>query len=102
MKQTSKENWPIGLSTHHPTTTAQATRKAVFEPHKTPLPSEAESEDERDDCDISSIYTREDWIGEDERASDSIPASITSARDQSFNRTEPPRSTIPKFNHLTI
>ena len=95
MKQKSKENWPVGPSTRTPTTSAQPIRKAIFEPHETPPPSETESEDEGDDTDMSSIYTTDEWIGEDERASDSIPASITSARDQAFNRTEPPRSTPP-------
>src|SRR5579862_435244 len=99
MKQTSKEKWPISPSSRHPTTATQTARKAIFEPHKSPAPSETESEEDGDDTDISSIYPQEDWIGEDERASDNIPESITSARDRSFNRTEPPRSTIP---NLTI
>jgi len=45
---------------------------------------------------MSSMYSGDEWIGEDERASDSIPQSITSTRGETFNRTEPPRS-IPPF-----
>ena len=46
---------------------------------------------------MSSVYTGDEWIGEDERASDAIPPSITSTRGQTFNRTEPPRSIFPGF-----
>jgi hypothetical protein len=76
----------------------QAGRKAVFEPH---LPAANETRDEEDDqSEISSMVDSEDWIGEDDRASDSVPPSIMSEPEFQRHRTlmqQPPRS----ISHLT-
>jgi hypothetical protein len=76
----------------------QAGHKAVFEPH---LPAANEARDEEDyRSEMSSMVDSEDWIGEDDRASDSIPPSIMSEPEFQRHRMlmqQPPRS----ISHLT-
>ena len=96
-KPADKDNWPVGQSPRPGMSGEQASRKAVFEPH---LPAANETRDEDDQSEMSSMVDSEDWIGEDDRASDSIPPSIMSEPEFQRHRMlmqQPPRS----ISHLT-
>lgn len=56
------------------------------------------TEDDDKESEVSSMVDSEDWIGEDDRASDSIPPSIMSEPEVQRHRIlmqQPPRSTTP-------
>jgi hypothetical protein len=94
VKPSIKENWPI--TTPAPTPSAspdQVTRKAIFEPSPADI-----QDDNEDESETSSIADSEEWIGEDDRASDSIAPSIMSEPEFQRHRLlmqQPPRSTPP-------
>jgi hypothetical protein len=94
-KPTAKDNWPAGQPTRPGMPGEQAIRKAVFEPHL-PTSNEAPDEEDDDESELDSMVDSEDWIGEDDRASDSIPPSIMSEPEFQRHRMlmqQPPRST---------
>ena len=90
-----KGKWPLGQPPRNPApSNEQAARKAVFEPH---LPDQMGEEDDNE-SEVSSMVDPEDWIGEDDRASDSVPPSVMTEPEYQRNRLlmqQPPRSTIP-------
>lgn len=102
-KTTVKENWPVGPPTRAPPASPeQPNRKAVFEPQLSP------SHDVQDDVDggtkMGSVVGSEEWIGEDDRASDSIAPSLMSEPEYQRHRLlmqHPPRSFPVFFGNLT-
>jgi hypothetical protein len=94
VKASTKENWPIGFATRGTPASAESTRKAVFEPQ---LPQQVIDihEDGDDETEMSSVVDSEEWIGEDNRASDSIAPSVMSEPEYQRHRIlmqQPPRS----------
>lgn len=77
----------------------QISRKAVFEP-QVPQIVNGDQDGDGDETEISSVVDSEEWIGEDDRASDSIAPSVMS--EPEFQRhkllmQQPPRSNIPLY-----
>lgn len=104
MKSSAKENWPIGTSSRPSTATEQVSRKAVFEP-QVPQIVNGSQDDDGNETEISSAVDTEEWIGEDDRASDSIALSVMS--EPEFQRhkllmQQPPRSSIPSYPNKAI
>ena len=94
VKASARENWPVGPPTRVPPASAeQPNRKAVFEP-QSPQPSHNIQDDGDDETEISSAVDSEEWIGEDDRASDSIAPSVMSEPEYQRHRLlmqHPPR-----------
>lgn len=91
-----KDSWPVAQTDQKPTRHDPRIGKAIFDPHD---PDEEfddfDSEDE-DRSDISSRAETEEWIDDDDRASDSIAPSIVSEPEHQRHRglmQQPPRST---------
>jgi hypothetical protein len=99
---TTNENWPAGRPNRPGTSSVDSSvRKAVFDP----ATSEMQDEDEvsMDGSEMSSVADTDEWIGEDDRASDSIPPSILSELESQRHRLlmqQPPRSSISKARRL--
>jgi hypothetical protein len=93
VKASTKENWPTGFPSRGTPASAEP-RKAVFEPQ---LSQQAIDiyEDGNDESETSSVVDSEEWIGEDDRASDSIAPSVMSEPEYRRHRIlmqQPPRS----------
>ena len=85
-----KENWPVKDS--------QSDRKAIFEAVKGSMEDVRTDSDEESSTEISSVSDTDDWIGEDERASNSVAASVMSEPDLQRHHLmmqQPPRSILP-------
>ena len=69
----------------------------MFEPNLPSTTADIEDDDDDDDeTELSSVVDSEEWIGEDDRASDSIPPSILSESEVDRHQglmQQPPRST---------
>lgn len=97
MKLSAKENWPAGSSSRPPAAPEQVNRKAVFEPH-VPQAVNGGQDYDNNKSEMNSVADSEEWIGEDDRASDSIAPSVMS--EPEFQRhkllmQQPPRSRLP-------
>ena len=95
VKAAAKENWPVGPPTRTPLASAeQPNRKASFEP-QLPQPSDDVQDGGDGGTEMSSVVDSEEWIGEDDRASDSIAPSVMSEPEYQRHRLlmqHPPRS----------
>lgn len=97
MRVPAKGNWSIGLPGRGASILPEQTnRKAVFEPEI--LPSENDRKrGEDNETDANSTVHTDEWVNEDDRASDSIAPSIMSGAEIQCHRTlmqQPPRSSI--------
>jgi len=104
VKPSAKENWPTGRSSRLPAATEQVIRKAVFEP-QVPQVTDGGQDDDDNETEMSSIVDSEEWIGEDDRASDSIAPSVMSEPDFQRHKLlmqQPPRSNIPRLTEQKI
>ena len=95
VKATAKENWPVEHPARLPASSAeQSNRKAVFEPQLPQLSNDVQ--DDRDyETEMSPVVDSEEWIGEDDRASDSIAPSVMSEPEYQRHHLlmqHPPRS----------
>ena len=91
LPSTSKSNVSTGLIT-------QNVGKAVFEPH---LSASEPGPPHDNDSDFDSEPASDDWIGEDERASDSIAPSVMSEPNTQRHRMlmqQPPRGRMTSYN----
>ena len=93
-----KENWPVGKFVPAAVVNAETpTKKATFEPQ--PDHEDEESQDnDATETDICSVVDTDEWIGEDDRASDSIAPSVMTEPEFQRHRAmmqQPPRSSLP-------
>jgi hypothetical protein len=90
-----KENWPVSQTGGRGPIPESPVRKAVFEPQDHREEFNGFDSEEEDDSEMSSMADSEEWIGDDDRASDSIAPSIMSEPEYQRHRQlmqQPPRS----------
>ena len=100
-----KENWPV----KDPDSSAaiaipQSDSKAKFEAAKGSVEDVRTDSDEESSTEVTSVADTDEWIGEDERASNSIAPSVMSEPDLQRHHLmmqQPPRSILP-FSMLLI
>jgi hypothetical protein len=95
MSSVGKDPFPPGTSARS-TNAADVNpgKKAVFEPD-VPSSNSHVQDDEDDESETNSIAGSDEWIGEDDRASDSIAPSVLSENDMQRHgllMQQPPRS----------
>jgi len=93
-----KENWPVGKSFQAAVVNTETpTQKAMFERQADHENEESQS-DEKTETDICSVVDTDEWIGEDDRASDSIASAVMTEPEFQSHRAmmqQPPRSNLP-------
>jgi hypothetical protein len=92
------ENWPVSQIGERGPIPESPVRKAVFEPQDPRGEFNGFDSEEDDDSEMSSMADSEEWIGDDDRASDSIAPSIMSEPEYQRHRQlmqQPPRSKFP-------
>jgi hypothetical protein len=90
-----KEHGPVSQTGGRAPIPESPVRKAVFEPRDPREAFNGFDSEEEEDSEMSSMADSEEWIGDDDRASDSIAPSIMSEPEYQRHRQlmqQPPRS----------